>query len=523
MALLGNASRNTSENLDGIGSVRDSSMLAWAFDRVLKSHFTKQILPSVRREKMAGSDLALMAHLMRRAGFGATREELESYISQGYEEAVERLLHPEQSPVWEEDVYIRSFPDLQDRTAAEPNEIYWAYRMVATQRPLEEKLALFWHGILCSGGGKADNTLQVSHQIEMFRQHGMGSFRELLLELSMDPAMLYYLDNVENHKGSVNENYGRELLELFSFGVGMDDNANYTEDDVIACSRAFTGWSVHTPLPAYPYVARKWQFIYDPGDHDDSEKTFMGESGPWNGDDIIDIIVCQPSTARFIARHLYNFFVADEPPVPYWKGTPPRDLKAIQLLEKTFVESNYNMRDVLRVMFNADFFKEARFEKAKSPAEVVIGTLKLIQDYTTPKLGMLDIVREMNYMGQQLMNPPTVEGWHTGKDWVDTGTLVARTNFVADKLGRTGLPGVKNILDRLMSEFDVITPEGLVDSCLDVLGPLEVSNLTRAALVDYSRKRGALVQGMGEDQHDLRRRTVEMLQLVSACPEYQFG
>ena len=469
------------------------------------------------------NEIALMAHLMRRAGFGATRDELEAYVSQGYEETVEQLLHPERFPVWEEDIYIRDFPDLQDRTADKPNEIYWAYRMVATKRPLEEKLALFWHGIFCAGGGKADNTLQVSHQIEMFRQYGFGSLHVLLLELSKDPAMIYYLDNVENHKDSINENFGRELLELFSLGVGMDGIANYTEEDVKACSRAFTGWSIHTPLPAYPYVARKWTSNYDPGDHDYGEKTFLGKTGLWNGEDIIDIIVRQPATARFIARHLYNFFVADEPPVPYWNNSPPQDTAAIQLLEATLIKSDYNLRDVLRVLFNSGFFKEALYRKAKSPAEIVIGTLRLIGDFQGPKLGMIEMTSEMNYMGQQLMNPPTVEGWHTGKDWIDTGTLVSRVNFVAEQLSKTDLPGVQAILERLTAESNAYTPEGLVDSCLDLLGPMEVSETTHTSLVDHVQKNGPLGQETEADRSRFQARAVEMLQLVAACPEYQFG
>jgi uncharacterized protein (DUF1800 family) len=472
---------------------------------------------------VAENSIALMAHLMRRAGFGATRDELESYVAQGYEETVEQLLHPERFPVWEEDLYLRDFPDLQDRTAAKTCEIYWAFRLVATQRPLEEKIALFWHGILCAGGGKGDNTLQVSHQIEMFRQYGLKNFRDLLVELCKDPAMLYYLDNVENHKDSINENYGRELLELFALGVGMDGTANYTEEDVKACSRAFTGWSIHTPLPAYPYVARRWSFNFDPGDHDDGEKTFLGETGRWNGEDIIDIIVRQPATARFIARHLYNFFVADEPPVPYWNNSPPQDMAAIELLEKALIESDYNLRDVLRVLFNSDFFKEALFRKAKSPAEIVIGTLRLIGDFQAPKLGMVDMTWEMNYMGQELMNPPTVEGWHTGKDWVDTGTLVSRVNFVAEQLSNTDLPGVQSILERLTAESNAYTPEGLVDSCLDLLGPMEVSEKTRTSLVEHAQRNGPLGRESEADRSRFLARAVEMLQLVSACPEYQFG
>ena len=151
-------------------------------------------------------------------------------------------------------------------------------------------------------------------------------------------------------------------------------------------------------------------------------KTFLGETGNWDGEDIINIIVKQPATARFIARHMYNFFVADDVQVPAWQNTPPRDPEAIKMLEDEYFRSNYDIRSMLRVLFNSDFFKNARFAKVKSPAEAVIGTMRLVGDFTTPKPGLPAIVAEMRYMGQDLANPPTVEGWHTGKEWIDSGT-----------------------------------------------------------------------------------------------------
>ena len=259
--------------------------------------------------------------------------------------------------------------------------------------------------------------------INLFREHGMGNFRTLLMELSTHPAMVYYLDNTDNHKGAINENYGRELLELFSLGVGMDGQFNYTEDDVKAASRAFTGWNVAPTLPVFPYGRSIWQFRYDPTDHDDSEKTFLGQTGRWNGEDIVNIALQQPAPARFISRHLYNYFVADEPQVPAWKDTPPQDVEAIKTLEKAFVDNNYEIRPVLRALFKSDFFKNARFRKMKSPAEVVVGTMRLVKDHTEVKPGLFPIMQETIFMGQDLLNPPTVEGWHTGREWIDSGTL----------------------------------------------------------------------------------------------------
>ena len=193
---------------------------------------------------MASRDIELMAHLMRRAGFGAAYEELEARTAKGYQATVEELLQPEEQPELEMDLLQRYFIDWKEMNALEVNQAYLTYRMINTKRPLQEKVALFWHGILCTGNSKCEHGRQIQVQLDMFRRLGMGSFPDLLGALSEDPAMVFYLDNCMSHKGAINENYGRELLELFSLGVGMDGHSNYTEDDVKECARAFTGWTI---------------------------------------------------------------------------------------------------------------------------------------------------------------------------------------------------------------------------------------------------------------------------------------
>ena len=241
--------------------------------------------------------------------------------------------------------------------------------------------------------------------------------------------MVYYLDNCLSHNGAINENYGRELLELFSMGVGMEGKFNYSEDDVKEASRAFTGWTIANPIPGQPYGRYDAMFVYNPDDHDDGMKTFLGETGQFNGEDIIDIIVKQPATARFLSRHLYNYFVADEVQVPAWMDTPPRDPELIKQLEDEYFRSGYDIRSMLRVLFNSDSFKSSRFSKVKSPADTVVGTIRLVGDWTSPKPGIKVVFDEMKYMGQELLNLPSGEGWHTGKEWIDGGTLVERINF----------------------------------------------------------------------------------------------
>ncbi|PKB81354.1 MAG: hypothetical protein BZY88_06610 [SAR202 cluster bacterium Io17-Chloro-G9] len=474
---------------------------------------------------MADQNVALMAHLMRRAGFGASREEIEAKAAQGYEATVEQLLNPDDQEGLDEDLILRYNPSFYQSAGIENLVLEWTYRMVNNPRQLQEKMSVFWHMILCAGHSKIDSGQEMGRMIQMFRDHGMGSFRDLLMQLSTFPGMMYYLDNTESHKVALNENYGRELLELFSLGVGMDEQFNYSEDDVKSCARAFTGWSVAPVYPPFPHGRSPWEFRFDPADHDDGEKTFLGVTGKLNGNDIIDIICKQPSTARYLSRHLYNYFVADEPQIPAWRLTPPRDQEAIKILEKAYFDSNYNIGAMLRAIFTSDFFKaeDVRYAKVKSPAEVVAGTLRMVGDHQEVKPGLYEISQEPKYMGMDLMNPPTVEGWHTGREWIDSGTLVERINFASDLLGNTEMPGVKAIVNRLASQGATVSPASFVEGCLDLVGPLLVTEDTRNELTAHAQKAGDLTHATAAEQSEFTRRTGEMLQMIAATAEFQFG
>ena len=466
---------------------------------------------------MPDHDIALMAHLMRRAGFGASRAELAARVAQGYEATVEELLHPESQPELDEDTLYRYFPNLEGPLAPVQAQTNWVYRMINTPRPLEEKMALFWHQLFATGNSKVDNPPELLQQIAMFRRHGLGSFRDLLVELAKSPAMIFWLDNNGNHRGAINENWGRELLELFSMGVG-----NYSEDDIKEASRAFTGWTIGPKLPRLPLGRFYWSFTYKPEDHDDGEKTFLGHRGRLNGEDIIDIVVQQPATARFLVRHLYNFFVADEPQVPSWNITPPRDPEAIQTLVQAYTASHYDIRVVLRVLFLSDFFKQARFARVKSPAELVIGTVRLAGNFAAPRLGFQELAWECNYQGQELLNPPSVESWHTGLEWIDGGALVRRVNFAARFLGDTSLPGIRAIVDGFRARGS-LSPAEFVDGCLDLLGPLDVSEQTHRELLAQAEEEGDLRWHTEQEAHASTQRVGVMLALISASREYQFA
>ena len=470
---------------------------------------------------MGNKDMQLMAHLMRRAGFGAPYEELELRAAKGYEATVEELLRADEQPDWEADLARRHLIGAYRGNAMPEIQGNWMQRMISTTRPLQEKMTLLWHTILCSGDSKIDHPETMDTQIDMLREHALGRFSELLLALSRDPAMIIYLDNRYSHKDSINENYGRELLELFSMGVG-----NYTEDDIKMAARAFTGWTLAPAMSSFiPYQRHPFQFRYDPADHDDGEKEFLGQKGRFDGQDIIDIIARQPATARFIARHLYNFFVADEVQVPAWQTTPPRDPAAVNVLADAYLQSNYDIRSVLRVLFNSSFFKDESvwYARVKSPVEVVVSTMRLVGDHLTPAPGIEGLAGEAGGMGQIIMNPPSVEGWHGGKEWINSGALVNRVNFVANRVGDLSLPGVQSIVQRLSTGTGPMSPSEFVDGCLELMGSIRVEEDTHDALTAHAELAGRLGRDTEEERSAFAKRVSEMLQLIASSREYQFA
>jgi len=472
---------------------------------------------------MQNNDTALMAHLLRRAGFGASRNELEEYIAMGYDGAVEALLNPSDPGNMPDDLIRRYHVEQSELRDLAGSAAYWMYRMISTSCPMEEKIALFWHGLFATGYAKLNQARSLLNQVDMFRRSGLGSFEGLLVELSKDPAMIVWLDNNENHGSAINENYGRELLELFSMGIG-----NYTEDDIKECSRAFTGWTLgnaeYMAVRAakdsiWPYGRIAWHFDYRDEDHDAGEKTFLGETGKFNGEDIIAIIAKQESTARFVATRLFQFFAADE--------ITEDGEKAIQEMIASYFSSGYQIRAMLRTLFHTDYFKsdEARFARVKGPVEMVVGAIRMSGNYQNPALGIEKVSDTMLYMGQGLLQPPTVEGWHEGSEWIDSGALVERVNFAARELSDVTSPGVRSIIDRLQAGADhgVLEPSDLADRCLDLLGPIEVSDETHSVLVQYANRHGSLDLNDHKPGDEAEQRVGNMLRLVAATREYQLA
>ena len=251
----------------------------------------------------------------------------------------------------------------------------------------------------------------------------------------------------------------------------------------------------------------------------------MGQRGRFDGEDIIDIIARQPATARFVARHLYNFFVADEVQVPAWQTTPPRDPAAVNVLADAYLQSRYDMRSVLRVLFNSEFFKDESvwYARVKSPVEVVVGTMRLVQDHLSPAPGIEGLVGEASNMGQVIMDPPSVEGWHGGKEWINSGALANRVNFVANRVGNLSLPGVQTIVERLSAGTGPMSPGEFVDGCLELLGEVRVGDDTRQTLTAHVELGGPLSRETEEERSAFAKRVGKMLQLIASSREYQFA
>lgn len=349
------------------------------------------------------------AHLLRRAGFGGTPAEIDALASLGMAGAVGSLLHPSRP-----DLEFVDFPDaalLYDpKVRTQTAEFWWLDRMLRTQHPLVEKMTLFWHGHFATSIRKVSPAMMVG-QINLFRSQSLGNFRNLLLAVSKDPAMLVWLDNRFNVAAHPNENYAREVMELFALGLG-----NYTEDDVKNAARAFTGWTLD----------KNGAFVFRPNQHDDGIKTFLGRTGSFDGADVLSIIVQQPIHQRFICRKLLEFFVYSDP-----------EPELIEGLAQTYALSGYDLAKTVGAILRSNVFYSTRAYRAlpKSPIEFVIGLQRLMQVKAVPK----DTIGWLQRMGQEPMAPPSVKGWDGGPTWINTATLLARFNYV-NRLIRTSPP-----------------------------------------------------------------------------------
>jgi hypothetical protein len=346
---------------------------------------------------------------------------------------------------------------------------WWADRMVATNRPLQEKLALFWHGHFASSEEKVRDYRKMLGQVLLFQQHAAGNFGTLLSAVARDPAMLVYLDAGQNLKGHPNENFGRELMELFTMGVG-----HYSEQDIREAARAFTGWS-----------DKDLTFHIDEAQHDGGDKTVLGHTGPLDGQEVLDIILAQPATANFIAGKLYGFLVRDD-------VSPPFQNQLGDLLRS----GHYEIAPFLRTVFlSRDFYSVASIgTHIRGPVELIVSTYRRLGLDATP--GMPDFTSASTELGQTLLNPPTVAGWSQGRAWITPGLLLARGNFARAVLQPDVIAFTDPNLDpyptqvrafsaRIRAGEDITTASKIVDGAdgKDAKQPVMASGMATANLL----------------------------------------
>jgi uncharacterized protein (DUF1800 family) len=434
-------------------------------------------------------------HLLRRAGFGATREELAAYAPIGFANAVGRLVDYENVPNDALEGRVAQLEQELDLTRLPSIQTIWLTRMLQTARPLEEKMTLFWHDHFATGNAKVGRPAAMYEQNQLLRAHAMGNFRSLLRLVARDPAMLRWLDSNANRKASPNENFARELMELFTMGEG-----HYSEHDVREAARAFTGW----------FVNRQAGFTYafNRGQHDFGMKTVLGHTGEWDGDDVIDIVLEQPATAQFIATKLFNYLVHDYP-------SPT----TINRLAAGFRNNGYEIRELVRAILSSpEFSDEAAYHAlVKSPAEHVVGSLKALGIAELPQT----YVNVVNRMGMILFNPPSVAGWAWGPAWINTATALERLN-AANSFLQTASRTSEG--DSLSERFGAHTPTAIVGRLLEALIDGDCPPQVRTRLeAEAGRGMSTRGEGAGGEARQVDRAIHSSVRLIMALPVYQLS
>jgi uncharacterized protein (DUF1800 family) len=354
-------------------------------------------------------------HLYRRAAFGATWEELETAVEQGFEGTLEQLLcGGEGYDAFDHlmDSFVQDSRFTTQEGDAESLQNWWLYRILHTLHPFQERMTLFWHNHFATSIVKVRWLGLMVKQNSLLRKHALGKFRPFLQAISRDPAMLIWLDSNSNVKAHPNENYARELLELFSLGVG-----HYSEQDIRAVARAFTGW--HTTASAN---GQSSEFAFRTHLHDDGPKTVLGRTGNWDGDDVIRLILEQPAAARFLVRKLFRHFINES-------ETPPDRL--LEPLADQFRRSDYDLMAVMRTLLRSRlFFSDLAYrQRIKGPVEYLVGLLRSLES-PAGENGRWKLPPDtLQGLGQTLFAPPSVKGWDGGRAWLNSATLLARHNL----------------------------------------------------------------------------------------------
>ena len=466
------------------------------------------------------------AHLLRRAAFGGTPEQIDRIHAYGRTAAVEYLISGK-TPEGREPVFakaeLKGFefqPDAADRKERQKQErqdiqgvrAWWLERMTVTDRPLEEKMVLFWHGLFCSGFREVREAEFMYRQNELFRSEALGNYKKLTHAIIKDPAMLRYLDAQQNVKGKPNENLARELMELFTMGEGQ----GYTEQDIKEVARALTGVA---------FNPRNGGYVMRYPRHDEGEKVIFGKRGRYGPTDVVDLIFTRPQPPQYLARRLWTYFVSPNP--------SPGDLLPIT---EAIKRHHFELRPALRMLLSSEAFyaEKEKFALISSPAEMMVGTVRNLE-VTLGDRELRALVQAMDRMGQELMQPPNVRGWPGGEQWITSATLYNRYNACAILVTGTNRDSAVPDLRKLFPQVkEPVEPETLVD--------LAVSRFLQRPL--HPEKKKALIETLGEEKiapgvrppvrqgrrgpmanasplNNPDARIRQMLALLMSTPEYQ--
>ncbi len=448
-------------------------------------------------------NLKWAGHLFRRAGYGVTLEELRAAVDKGLLETLEHVLKGNANSDGKfEDLESFGQKVVDHKNNEFAQRSWWLYAFWHSPHPLREKMTLFWHNHFVSSIAKVKFVQKIYNQNKLLRKHALGKFQAFLLDVSKDVAMLIYLDSNSNIKGKPNENYAREVMELFSLGVG-----NYTEKDVQEAARAFTGW----------HTNGKDKFEFNKNFHDFDSKTILGQKGEWNGDDVVRIILEQPVAARFLVRKLYRFFISEN-------AEPPDALLAP--LADAFRKSEFDVARVVGTMLGSQhFFSEHAYrQRVKSPVEFALGAARAVG------LGLVNpeaLAGQIDDMGQRLFAPPNVKGWPGGKSWLNTSTVLARHNFAQalcsgtsdiNKGSAESPQPVAWIVDpsAYFKRAKITEPEKILDTLADMVFQDDLGAKTRIRLLTF------LKDGEPKDAA-FDQRVREIIHALLCMPEYQLA
>jgi uncharacterized protein (DUF1800 family) len=446
-------------------------------------------------------DIKRVGHLYRRTSFGATWDELEAGLRDGPDKCIERLLNGGPGL---EDFEQAQAPAAQIIARGNNGQLaraWWVKRMLGTPHPLREKLALFWHNHFATSNAKVNNASFMLRQYELMYRHALGSFRTLLLDMGKDPAMMVWLDTNTSKKGMPNENYARELMELFSLGIG-----NYTEQDIREASRAFTGWEI-----------KDGKVVLNESQHDDGDKTVLGKTGKWTGDDIARICLEQKSAPYFIVGKLYRFLISETVPVTTELLTP---------LAEQFRASDYNFGQLVETMLRSNlFFSPTVYRtRVKSPVDFVLGIVRPLMrpDSVSNQPRPAELASALDQLGQNLFNPPSVKGWDGGQAWLNAQTLLNRNNL-ALALTSTEDSRFRDATDpaRIAEKHGKKTDTELVEFFLRLFLQNDVSQETRAKLLHYVQAPNRPVPVYWDAKRAADYRVQTLCHVVLTLPEFQ--